>query len=81
MNVPHKEGAFIVESSTYGSGTTLATLADMNDMIFEGMIDEAEVGKIREGMDLLLDVGATLRADADDLRAWDHRDDAPCRFA
>lgn len=58
LDVPHKEGAFIVESSTYGSGTTLATLADMNDMIFEGMIDEAEVGKIREGMDLLLDIGA-----------------------
>lgn len=58
LNVPNKEGAFIVESSTFGSGTTLATLADMNDMIFEGMIDEAEVGKIREGMDLLLDIGA-----------------------
>lgn len=58
LNVPNKEGAFIVESSTYGSGTTLATLADMTDMIFEGMIDEAEVGKIREGMDLLLDIGA-----------------------
>ncbi len=58
LNAPHKEGAFIVESSTYGSGTTLATLADMTDMIFEGMIDEAEVGKISEGMDLLLDIGA-----------------------
>lgn len=58
LDVPNKEGAFIVESSTYGSGTTIATLADMDDMIFEGMVDEAEVGKIREGMDLLLDVGA-----------------------
>ncbi|MDO3381396.1 efflux RND transporter periplasmic adaptor subunit [Gilvimarinus algae] len=58
LDVPNKEGAFIVESSTFGSGTTVATLADMNDMIFEGMVDEAEVGKIREGMELLLDVGA-----------------------
>lgn len=58
LDVPNKEGAFIVESSTYGAGTTIATLADMNDMIFEGLVDEAEVGKIREGMELVLDVGA-----------------------
>ena len=58
LDVPKKEGAFIVESSTFGAGTTVASLADMNDMIFEGMVDEAEVGKIREGMELVLDVGA-----------------------
>lgn len=58
LDVPNKEGAFIVESSTYGAGTTVATLADMNDMIFEGLVDEAEVGKIREGMELVLNVGA-----------------------
>lgn len=58
LDVPNKEGSFIVESSTFGAGTTVATLADMTDMIFEGMIDEAEVGKIREGMELVLDVGA-----------------------
>lgn len=58
LDVPNKEGAFIVESSTFGAGTTIATLADMTDMIFEGLVDEAEVGKIREGMELVLDVGA-----------------------
>lgn len=58
LDLPFKEGAFIVETSSFGSGTTIATLADMNDMIFEGMVDESEVGKIREGMELLLDVGA-----------------------
>jgi HlyD family secretion protein len=58
LDIPNKEGAFIVESSTFGAGTTVATLADMNDMIFEGLVDEAEVGKIREGMELVLDVGA-----------------------
>lgn len=58
LDVPNKEGSFIVESSTYGPGTTVAVLADMTDMIFEGMVDEAEVGKIREGMNLVLDVGA-----------------------
>jgi HlyD family secretion protein len=58
LDLPFKEGAFIVETSSFGAGTTIATLADMNDMIFEGMVDESEVGKIREGMELLLDVGA-----------------------
>ena len=58
LDVPNKEGSFIVESSTFQSGTTLATLADMNDMIFEGLVDESEVGKLREGMELLLNVGA-----------------------
>ncbi len=58
LDVPNKEGAFIVESSTFQSGTTLATLADMSDMIFEGLVDESEVGKLREGMELVLNVGA-----------------------
>jgi HlyD family secretion protein len=58
LDLPYKEGAFIVETSSFGAGTTVATLADMNDMIFEGMVDESEVGKIREGMELVLDVGA-----------------------
>lgn len=58
LDVPNKEGAFIVESSTFGAGTSIATLADMNDMIFEGLVDESEVGKLREGMELILNVGA-----------------------
>jgi HlyD family secretion protein len=58
LDVPNKEGAFIVETSTFQSGTTLATLADMKDMIFEGLVDESEVGKLREGMELILNVGA-----------------------
>ncbi len=58
LDVPNKEGAFIVESSTFQSGTTLATLADMSDMIFEGLVDESEVGKLMPGMELVLNVGA-----------------------
>lgn len=58
LDVPNKEGAFIVESSTFQSGTTLAALADMKDMIFEGLVDESEVGKLREGMELVLNIGA-----------------------
>ena len=58
LDVPNKEGAFILESSTFQSGTSLATLADMSDMIFEGLVDESEVGKLREGMELVLNIGA-----------------------
>jgi HlyD family secretion protein len=58
LDLPFKEGAFIVETSSFGSGTTIATLADMQDMIFEGLVDESEVGKIKEGMELILNVGA-----------------------
>ena len=58
LDVPNKEGAFIVETSTFQSGTTVATLADMNDMIFEGLVDESEVGKLKQGMELVLNVGA-----------------------
>jgi len=58
LDVPNKEGSFILESSTFQSGTSLATLADMNDMIFEGLVDESEVGKLRQGMELVLNVGA-----------------------
>lgn len=58
LDVPNKEGSFIVETSTFQSGTSVANLADMNDMIFEGMVDESEVGKLKEGMELMLNVGA-----------------------
>ena len=58
LDVPNKEGAFILESSTFQSGTSVATLADMSDMIFEGLVDESEVGKLRQGMELILNVGA-----------------------
>jgi len=58
LDVPNKEGSFILESSTFQSGTSVATLADMNDMIFEGLVDESEVGKLKQGMELILNVGA-----------------------
>jgi len=58
LNIPNREGAFIVESSSFGAATSIATLADMNDMIFEGLVDESEVGKLREGMELVLNIGA-----------------------
>ncbi len=53
-----KEGSFVIESNTFNEGTTIAAVADMNDMIFRGMVDESEVGKIKVGMMLDLIIGA-----------------------
>lgn len=58
LDVPVKEGTFVIESNTFNEGTTIAAVADMNEMIFEGKVDESEVGKIKEGMPLVLKIGA-----------------------
>jgi HlyD family secretion protein len=58
LDVPLKEGSSVIESNTFNEGTTIATVADMGEMIFEGKVDESEVGKIRTGMDLILTIGA-----------------------
>ncbi len=58
LDVPVREGSFVIESNTFNEGTTIAAVADMNDMVFKGKVDESEVGKIREGMRLDLIIGA-----------------------
>jgi HlyD family secretion protein len=58
LDVPVKEGNSVIESNTFNEGTTIATIADMNNMIFEGNVDESEVDKISQGMDLILNIGA-----------------------
>jgi HlyD family secretion protein len=58
LDVPVKEGGSVIESNTFNDGTTIATLADMSDLIFEGKVDESEVGKLRPGMNMLLTIGA-----------------------
>jgi HlyD family secretion protein len=63
LDVPVKEGESVTETNNFNPGTTIAYVADMNDMIFEGRVDESEVGKIKEGMELELKIGAI-----DDLR-------------
>ena len=45
-------------SNTFNDGTTIATVANMNDLIFKGKIDETEVGRIHEGMPVKLTIGA-----------------------
>ena len=58
LAVPVKVGNSVIESNTFNDGTTIATVADMGEMVFEGKIDETEVGKIKEGMPLILSIGA-----------------------
>jgi HlyD family secretion protein len=58
LDVPVKEGGFVIQSNTFNEGTTIASIANMEDMIFEGRVDESEVGKLKEGMPLELRVGA-----------------------
>ncbi len=58
LDVPVEIGNQVIEANNFNAGTTIATIADMNDMIFKGKIDETEVGKIRVGMPLILTIGA-----------------------
>jgi len=58
LDVPVEEGSSVVERNTFNEGTSIATIADMNNLIFEGKVDESDVGKLQEGMPLSLTVGA-----------------------
>lgn len=58
LDVPIKEGNQVIEANTFNEGTTIASVADMNDMIFEGDLDESEVGKVNLGMPIVVTVGA-----------------------
>ena len=58
LEIPVKEGDQVIESNTFNAGTTIATIADLNKMIFEGKVDEAEVAKLIIGMPLKVSLGA-----------------------
>ncbi len=58
LDVPVKEGNSVIQANTFNAGTTIASVANMKDMIFEGNVDETEVGKIKEGMPIELEIGA-----------------------
>ncbi len=58
IDVPVKVGSSVIQANSFNPGTTIATIADMGDMIFDGRVDEAEVAKIKEGMKLAIKVGA-----------------------
>ena len=58
LDVPVKEGNSVIQANNFNPGTTVAVIADMTDVIFEGRVDESEVGKIKEGLMLQIKVGA-----------------------
>ncbi|MDJ0644526.1 MAG: efflux RND transporter periplasmic adaptor subunit [Flavobacteriaceae bacterium] len=58
LDVPVEVGNQVIEANNFNEGTTVASLADVNKLIFEGKIDESDVGKIREGLPLEITVGA-----------------------
>ncbi|MEM9916952.1 MAG: efflux RND transporter periplasmic adaptor subunit [Bacteroidota bacterium] len=58
LELPVKEGSSVIERNNFNEGTSIATVADMSNLIFEGEVDESDVGKLREGMPLELTVGA-----------------------
>jgi len=58
LDVPVEVGNSVIESNNFNDGTTIAFVADLNDMVFEGHVDESEVGKIHPDMDIILKIGA-----------------------
>ena len=58
LDIPVEEGSSVIERNNFNEGTSIAIVADMNSLIFEGMVDESDVGKLKEGMPLELTVGA-----------------------
>ncbi len=58
LEIPVKEGDQVIESNNFNAGTTISTIADLGKMIFEGKVDEAEVGKLKIGMPLNIKLGA-----------------------
>ena len=58
LEISVKEGDQVVESNTFNNGTTIATIADLKKMIFEGKVDEADVDKLIIGMALEVNLAA-----------------------
>ena len=58
LDIPVKVGNTVINSNTFNDGTTIATVADMDDLIFDGNIDETEVGRLSAGMPVKITIGA-----------------------
>lgn len=65
LDVPVKVGNSVIQSNTFNDGTTIATVADMNDLIFKGNLDETEVGKVDEGTRMRITIGAVQGVEMD----------------
>jgi len=58
LDVPVKVGSSVIQANTFNDGTTVATIADMTNLIFKGNVDETEVGQLAVGMPMTISVGA-----------------------
>ncbi len=58
LEIPVEEGDQVIQSNNFNDGTTIASIADLSKMIFEGQVDEGEVGKLVIGMPLKISLGA-----------------------
>jgi HlyD family secretion protein len=58
LDIPVKVGSSVIEANNFNEGTTIAVVADMKDLIFQGRVDESEVGKVDLGMPVTITVGA-----------------------
>ncbi|MDR1585738.1 MAG: efflux RND transporter periplasmic adaptor subunit [Prevotellaceae bacterium] len=58
LNIPIKAGNSVIQSNNFNDGTTIATVANMNDMLFVGKLDETEVGRVKTGMPMDITIGA-----------------------
>ena len=58
LEIPVEEGDQVIQANTFNAGTIIATIADLNKMIFEGQVDEGEVGKLKVDMPLVVTLGA-----------------------
>lgn len=67
LDVPIKVGNSVIQANTFNDGTTIATVADMTNMLFQGKIDETDVGKLHDGMPVKLTIGAMQNVELDAL--------------
>ena len=58
LEIPVKVGGQVIEANSFNPGTTICSIADLNSLIFKGKIDEAQAGKLKEGMDMNVVIGA-----------------------
>ena len=65
LDVPIKVGNSVIQANTFNDGTTIATVADMTNMLFRGKIDETDVGKLHDGMPVKLTIGAMQNVELD----------------
>lgn len=65
LDVPIKVGNSVIQANTFNDGTTIATVADMSNMQFQGKVDETDVGRLREGMPVKLTIGALQNVELD----------------